>query len=128
VVVVPSLKLRGQQRLAFRQLPVSPVASVDRRRGLRRRALAVPPHAQGPRAQLVGDAGGARPAHAGDERRLQSRAPSHVFGVLAVGVGAGAAAAELDRGTGGAGWFVDVVLFLAWAGGGAGWRSRSAPA
>src|SRR5262249_44998267 len=42
--------------------------------------------------------------------RLPSRAPSHVFGVLAVGVGAGAAAAELDRGAGGADRFRDVVL------------------
>src|SRR5262249_29760939 len=44
-------------------------------------------------------------------RRLPSRAPSHVFGVLAVGVGAGAAAAELDRGAGGSDRVRNVVLF-----------------
>src|SRR6266699_5436058 len=73
------------------------MAAMARRRGVRGRPLAVPPHAQGSRAQLVGDAGSARPAHLGDERRLQPRAASDVFGVLAVGGGAGLAATELDR-------------------------------
>src|SRR6516165_9509785 len=73
------------------------MAAMARRRGVRGRPLAVPPHAQGSRAQLVRDAGSARPAHLGDERRLWPRAASDVFGVLAVGGGAGLAATELDR-------------------------------
>src|SRR5262249_14115701 len=106
----PSLYLRGQQRPALRRLSVPAVASVDRRRAIRRLAVAVLPHAQGSRAQLVGDAGSARPAHAGDERRLQPRAASDVFGVLAVGAGAGAPVAELDCGAGGPDRLRDVVL------------------
>src|SRR5262245_57063685 len=106
----PSLYLRGQQRPALCQLSVSSLASVARRRAIRRLALAVLQNAQGPWAQLVGDAGSARPAHPGDERHLQPRAASDVFGVLAVGAGAGAPVAELDRGACGPDRLRDVVL------------------
>src|SRR5262249_30133577 len=73
------------------------MAGVAWRRGIRGRALVVPPNPQRSRAQLVHNAGSARAAHSRDEWRLQPRAPPDVFGILALGAGAGAAAAELDR-------------------------------
>src|SRR4051794_36290441 len=82
-------------------------------------AVAVPSDAQGPRAQLVGDARSARAARAGDEWRLWPRAASDVFGILALGAGAGAAAAKLDRGRRRSGRIRDAVLSACRAGGGA---------
>src|SRR6476620_3857762 len=62
-----------------------------------RRAHAVSRHAQGTRAELVGDAGGPPGAHVGDRQRLPVSAPPHVFSVLALGAGAGLPAAKLVR-------------------------------
>src|SRR5438105_13298189 len=87
-----------------------------RNRSLRSFVMAVPPHAQGSRTQLVRDNRTARATHARDYGRLQSRAASDVFGILAVGAGAVAAAAQLDRWTCRHCRIWDIVLYARWPG------------